>query len=244
MTTATTPEKRWEWRLRVVDAHPGAARFRRVVFTADHLDELHFDPGQALILSVPLPDGTHGRRDYTVRSIDRAAGTLSIDFLLHGNTPAAGWARAARPGDEMTAIGPRGRITPRAGVDWHLFCLDETGLPAFAAMLEAMPAGARVHAAIEVGAAADEQPLTGSASLDVTWLRRGESPPGPNELVLDHLRGRPLPSGTGQAYLMGETSNVRSWRHWLVSAGMPKPAIASEGYWRPGRQGGHDHVDD
>jgi NADPH-dependent ferric siderophore reductase len=242
--TTTTPEKRWEWQLRVVDAAPAAARFRRVIFTADHLDELLFDPGQALILSVPLPDGTHGRRDYTIRSLDRTAGTLSIDFLLHGDTPAAGWARRAQPGDELTAIGPRGRITPRAGVDRHLFCLDETGLPALAGMLEAMPAGARVDAVIETAEATDEQPLASAAAIDVVWLQRREVPAGPNGLVLDHLRARSLPHDLGCAYLMGETSNVRSWRHWLVSAGMPKSAIASEGYWRPGRQGGHDHIDD
>jgi NADPH-dependent ferric siderophore reductase len=241
---ATSTERRWEWRLRVVDAHQIAPRFRRVIFTADHLDELLYEPGQALILSVPLADGTSGRRDYTIRGLDRGAGTLAIDFLLHGDTPTGRWVRSAAPGDELTAIGPRGRIVSRMDADWHLFCLDETGLPALAHLLEAMPADASIHAMVEVPDAADEQALTTAGSLELTWLHRHAIPPGPNTLVLDRLRNHRLLAGLGQAYLMGETSNVRSWRHCLVAAGLPKGAIASEGYWRPGRLGGHDHVDD
>lgn len=242
--TAPDPAKRYEWRLRLLEAEPAAPRVRRLIFTAEHLDELHYQPGQALVLSMPLPEGGTGRRDYTIRWLDRAAGRLAIDFVLHGDTPAASWARGARPGDELTAMGPRGRIVVREAADWHLFCLDDTGLPAFTHMLEAMPADAVGHAFIEVANQAEELALATAASVDVTWLHRGAIPAGPNALILERLRSFAPPAGQGQAYLMGETSNVRSWRHHLVASGLPKTGIASEGYWRPGRQGGHDHVDD
>ncbi|MCV9935547.1 siderophore-interacting protein [Boseaceae bacterium BT-24-1] len=233
-----------EWHLSVVDAFDVEPRLRRVVFTADTLDQLAYRPGQALILRMPLPEGGTGRRDYTIRWLDRDAKRLAIDFVLHGATPAPSWAKAAQPGDPLLALGPRGRSVIAPDADWHLFCVDETGIPALRHMLETLPAGTIVQALIETASAQDEAAIDTAAPLNCRWLARDDIPAGPNLLVLDALRALPLPAGRGQAYLMGETSNVRSWRHHLVHAGMPKTAIASEGYWRPGRVGGHDHVDD
>jgi NADPH-dependent ferric siderophore reductase len=243
----TTPASRPaldEWLLSVVEAFDVEPRLRRVVFTADALNQLDYRPGQALVLRLPLPEGGTGRRDYTIRWLDRQAKRLAIDFVLHGSTPAPNWARAAQAGDTLLALGPRGRSVIAPEADWHLFCVDETGMPALRHMLETIPAGTIVHAMIETAAAEDETPIETAATLTCHWVARGSVPAGPNPLVLEALRALPLPAGRGQAYLMGETSNVRSWRHHLVQAGLPKTAIASEGYWRPGRIGGHDHVDD
>ena len=52
------------------------------------------------------------------------------------------------------------------------------------------------------------------------------------------------PPGVGHVYLLGETSTVRAQRQNLVARGFPKDHIFAEGYWRPDRIGGHDHVDD
>jgi NADPH-dependent ferric siderophore reductase len=233
-----------EWHLSVVEAFDVEPHLRRVVFTTDTLDQLDYRPGQALVLRMPLPEGGTGRRDYTIRWLDREAKRLAIDFVLHGSTPAPNWARAAKAGASLLALGPRGRSAIAPDADWHLFCVDETGMPALRHMLETMPAAATVLVLIEAASASDETPIDTAAALTCRWLARGDAPAGPNPLVLDALRALPLPAGRGQAYLMGETSNVRSWRHHLVQSGMPKTAIASEGYWRPGRIGGHDHVDD
>ncbi|HEV7327719.1 MAG TPA: siderophore-interacting protein [Bosea sp. (in: a-proteobacteria)] len=243
----TTPVSRpalEEWNLSVVEAFDVEPRLRRVVFTADTLDQLDYRPGQALVLRMPLPEGGTGRRDYTIRSLDREAKRLAIDFVLHGATPAPNWARAAQAGDTLLALGPRGRSVIAPGADWHLFCVDETGMPALRHMLERVPAGTIVHALIESASSEDETQIETAATLTRSWLARGGIPAGPNALVLEALRVLTLPAGKGQAYLMGETSNVRSWRHHLVQSGLPKTVIASEGYWRPGRIGGHDHVDD
>lgn len=233
-----------EWQLSVVEAFDVEPRLRRVVFTADTLDQLDYRPGQALVLRMPLPEGGTGPRDYTIRWLDREAKRLAIDFVLHGATPAPNWARAAQAGDTLLALGPRGRTVVAPEADWHLFCVDETGMPALRHMLETMPAAATVLALIETASASDETPIETAATLTSRWLARDGIAPGPNPLVLEALRALQLPAGQGQAYLVGETSNVRSWRHHLVQRGMPKTAIASEGYWRPGRIGGHDHVDD
>lgn len=52
--------------------------------TAAALDELHYQPGQALVLRVPLPEGGTDRRDDTIRWLDPAAQRLAIDFVQHG----------------------------------------------------------------------------------------------------------------------------------------------------------------
>ncbi|GAU82086.1 iron-chelator utilization protein [Bosea sp. BIWAKO-01] len=233
-----------EWTLSVVESFDIAPHMRRVVVTAENLDELSYAPGQALILRMPLPDGGTGRRDYTIRWFDRSQKRLAIDFVMHGATPAPNWARAAKPGDTLLAQGPRGRTTLNAEADWHLFCCDETGLPAVQHILEAMPAGHAAFAWIDVSDAAAEMPLQTAAALTVEWVHRNGAAAGPNTLVLDRLRSFILPEGRGHAYLVGETSNVRAQRHHLIGRGLGRDQIASEGYWRPGRIGGHDHVDD
>ena len=53
-------------------------------------------------------------RTYTVRRVDQAAGTLDIDFVVHGDEGIAGpWAAAAQPGDRAGARRPRRRLPAR-----------------------------------------------------------------------------------------------------------------------------------
>lgn len=233
-----------EWEFSVVASFNVAPRMRRVLLTAPGLERFEYRPGQALCLQMPLPDGGTGRRDYTIRSLDRALGHLAIDFVLHGDTPSPTWARNARAGDRIAGRGPRGRTVIAPDADWHLFLGDETGLPAILHMLETLPAGARALALLEVGSAEDEQRFDTPADLSITWLHRGTAGPGPNTTILDRLAGIEFPDGRGHAYITGETSNVRAQRHHLIARGFERNQIASEGYWRPGRIGGHDHVDD
>jgi NADPH-dependent ferric siderophore reductase len=228
--TEQAPRKRPplpEWTLSVVEAFDVTPRMRRVVFTGDNLDEMTYRPGQALVLAMPLPEGGTGRRDYTIRSFDRKKRQLAMDFVLHGTTPSPEWARRAAAGDVLQVRGPRGRTVIDETADWHLFCGDETCLPAILHMLESLPENAKVH-----------------VFLEVTWVDRGGEEAGPNTLLLDRLAAFELPQGRGHAYIIGETSNVRAQRRHLVERGLEKSQISSEGYWRPGRIGGHDHVDD
>lgn len=231
------------WELTVVEAFDVTPRMRRVVFTGD-LDAMAYSPGQALVLAMPLPEGGTGRRDYTIRALDRAAARLSMDFVLHGDTPAPAWARAAKAGDTMLARGPRGRTVVDPAADWHLFCGDETCVPAILHMLETLEPDAAVHAFLEVDGPEDHQPVPPAFASSVVWVHRNGGRPGPGTILLDRLAAFALPEGRGHAYLIGETSNVRAQRHHLLARGFSRDQISSEGYWRPGRVGGHDHVDD
>jgi NADPH-dependent ferric siderophore reductase len=235
------------WTLRVLDAADLTPRLRRVRLTGDDLAEFDPKPGQELILQLPQAGGDPAKRHYTIRRYDRTTGTIDVDIVLHGGahaTPGVAWARNARPGDTIDVRGPRGRNTPKLDADWHLFAGDETAVPAIFAMLESLPAGAVAFAFIEVADETDVLPLAAPAGVSVTWLYRGDAPPGPNALLADAVAAFAFPPGTGHAYTIGETHNVRALREALAARGLPKEQISAEGYWRHGRVGGHDHVDD
>lgn len=158
--------------------------------------------------------------------------------------PSPNWAKKARAGDRIEAKGPRGGAWIRQEADWHLLSGDETGLPAIAHMLETAPAGARVFAFVEVDGPGDHIEIPTKADVTIRWLHRNGARPGPNELALAAIEALELPAGRGHAVIVGETSNVRRQRHALIALGLTRDQISSEGYWRLGRVGGHDHVDD
>lgn len=111
-------------------------------------------------------------------------------------------------------------------------------------MLENMPAGARVFAFIEVDGPGEEIAIETQADADIRWLHRNGVTRGPNDVAVSAIEGFSLPQDRGHAVVIGETSNVRRQRHALIARGMAREQISSEGYWRPDRVGGHDHVDD
>jgi NADPH-dependent ferric siderophore reductase len=213
---------------------------RRVRFTGDDLREMEWRPGQDVLLNLPQPDGGIARRHYTIRKLNGVS--LDIDFVLHGDSPATRWARDATPGVTIEAHGPRGRTYVRDDIRHHWFVGDETCLPGIFAMAESLPLSARGTILLEIEDDADKQVLNAPPGVELHWVARNGEHRGPSSLLLDQLRIRaPDPDGA-HAYLIGETSNVRAQRHYLVERGFTRAQITAEGYWRPGRIGGHDHV--
>lgn len=233
------------WTLELVESHEVTPHMRRLVFTGEGLAQMDYRPGQDLAIQVPQEDGSFGRRHYTIRSLDRAAGRLAIDFVLHGHGgPAERFAREAKPGARLQANGPRGGAYVRPEADWHLFVGDETCLPGILHMIETLPAGAKGWAFIEVESAADEQPVNTQGDVEVVWIRRdGPSVPGSPALIRA-VEDFQFPAGRGHACVIGETSTVRAQRQGLLARGLSREQINAEGYWRPGRMGGHDHIRD
>ena len=235
-----------EWRLRVVETAELTPRMRRVTLTSDSLEGFEPRGGQDVVLMLPDREGALGRRHYTVRRFDAGRKLVDIDVVMHGDsTPATRWALGSLAGDEVLAFGPRGRNVLNEGADWRLFVGDETAIPGFFGMIEELPAGAKAHAIIEIQSDADRQTIEAPADLKLEWLSRNgaHAEPSSAQLIQTITRFEP-PPGVGHVYLLGETSTVRAQRQALVAKGFPKAQIFAEGYWRPGRVGGHDHVDD
>lgn len=170
-------------------------------------------------------------RTYTVRSLDHAAAEMVIDFVVHGDTGVAGpWALAAAPGDEITLMGPGGAYAPSPEADAHVLVGDEAALPAIAAALEAVPAGAPVHAWVQVDGPDDELPLTTAGELSLRWLHRDAG-----EDLVETVRAAAWPAGTVHAFVHGETGDVKALRaHVLEERGVAREMLSISGYWRRG----------
>ena len=79
--------------------------------------------------ALPLPDAAPRPvvRTFTVRALDRAAGELTVDMVLHGGF-AAQWAWQAEPGDPVGVVGPLGAPLPRTAGP-YLIAGDHCALP-------------------------------------------------------------------------------------------------------------------
>ncbi|MFF7633534.1 siderophore-interacting protein [Kitasatospora sp. NPDC008050] len=174
-------------------------------------------------------------RTYTVRAWDPALRELTVDFVVHGDEGLAGpWAAKAQPGETVLFQGPGGGYAPESDADWHLLAGDESALPAIAAALERMPAGAVVHAFVEVSDPAEEQKIVSPAAVELTWLHRGERPVG--EALVEAVRALEFPAGTVSAFVHGEAGFVKELRRQLrVEQGVPRERLSISGYWRFGQ---------
>ena len=180
-------------------------------------------------------------RTYTVRRWRPEVPELWLDFVVHGDEGIAGpWAAAAQVGDPVRFMGPGGGYAPDPAADWHLLAGDESALPAIAAALEGMPAGATVQAFIEVEDAAEEQKLEtpGGGRDHLAAPRRPAGRRGAG-------RGGPradIPGGRVHAFVHGEATFVKDLRGRCASSAAcrcpscPSPATGGAGLNEDGWQ--------
>lgn len=224
------------WELEVTSSEALTPTMRRILCTAPGLATLSYRPGQDLMMTVPAGTASFRRR-YTIRSLDRAAPSIAIDVVLHGDGPAATWAGSVQPGGRIEAIGPRGKVTVDVTADWHLFAGDDSAVPASLAMAESLPDPDRALVVLEVDGPDDHQQVhtARGREIPVRWLHRaGTDPASPGHLV-DALASVALPTERGHAYLAGELGVVAAMRSALLARGMAAEQISAKPYWRAGR---------
>lgn len=212
---------------------------RRLRFTAEGLADLEAFPGQDLMVAVPAAGQAHFRRRYTIRRLVRDDPAVEMDIVLHGDGPGAAWARDAREGDRVEAIGPRGKIPLSPDATSHLFFGDESSMPAIFTMVEALPSGARASVVLEVAGAEDHQtPREVRADLELRWVHRlGD--PGTGTGLQDAVAGLGLADHapgdlTTHAYVFGELRQVAACRTALLELGFSPEQVDHKAYWRRG----------
>lgn len=171
-------------------------------------------------------------RTYTVRQWDAEHRELTLDFVIHGDEGLAGpWAQRVQPGETVRFMGPGGAYAPDPTADWHLLAGDESALPAIARSLEALPAGARAFAFVEVAGPQEEQKI--DSDVEVVWLHRGDRPAG--EALVEAVRALDFPEGRVHAFVHGEAACVKELRALLrVERSIPREDLSISGYWRLG----------
>ncbi|WP_098024857.1 siderophore-interacting protein [Streptomyces sp. st115] len=181
-----------------------------------------------------LPVAKPRLRRYTIRDHRPELREVDMDFVLHGpDQLASGWAERVRPGDEVIWFGPSPAYPVAPVTDWTLLLGDETALPAIGAILEELPPGHRVLAAVEVADRAEEQPLPTRADATVSWLHRHDRAHG--ELLREHAVGLQLPDGRGRVWGGAERGVMRELRHHFVHVrGLDRADTHLTAYWTQG----------
>ena len=218
------------WTVEVTGVADITPRMRRVELTASDLDALEYLPGQDLMLIFPQAEGRPVHRRYTIRRFDVARRLLELNFVMHGDGPAARWAQVAEPGVRIEVAGPRGKITLAPDADWHLFAGDATGLPVSQAMMEAVPPGSSALAFISVDGPEEEQPAPG-----MSWLHADQEGGEAASALGRALAAAELPAGRGHAYLAGEVGLVTELKGILIERGLAGEQVSAKGYWKSGR---------
>jgi NADPH-dependent ferric siderophore reductase len=182
------------------------------------------------------PDELPVRRTYTIRSVDPAARTIAVDFVVHGDEGVAGpWALAARPGDRLQMSSPGGLWSPSddpAVPD--LLLGDDSAVPAIASALESMAPDARGLALIEVEGADDELVLARPDGVELRWLHRAGARPG--SALLTALRGLEPPTSPLRVFAHGERGAMKEARVVLHDTwGLERSSLSLSAYWALGR---------
>ena len=228
--------------LRVIDLTP---RMRRITLggpqlqgfvsqgTDDHVKLIFAQTAEeqaALETFVPGAPGdgpSPAMRDYTPRRYDAEAGELDIDFVLHGEGPAATWAAQAKPGQSLYIAGPRGSMIVPDIFDSYLLIGDETALPAIARRVESLPANRSALVVVEIADSSEQQTLHSQAQVDVIWIVRGEQD------LVEVTRRLEMPEGKLYAWVATEAALSRKVRRVLLNEfGLEESLVKTVGYWR------------
>jgi NADPH-dependent ferric siderophore reductase len=219
----------------VVESEQMSPTMQRIALSAPELAGFRYEPGQDVMLLVGAVGTRPIRRRYTIRSLDRAALTLTVNVVRHGEGPGEQWVRSARPADTIEGIGPRGKITTSIEAHWHLFLGDESAMPAILTMTESLPGDAVATLAIEIPEPDDEQELLAPARTRLSWLHRLGRPPGDPALLSAEAAEVEFGDGDGHAYVFGEAAVVSAVREILARRGLRQDQISPKAYWGRGR---------
>ncbi|WP_182084340.1 siderophore-interacting protein [Aureimonas sp. ME7] len=217
-----------------------APHLKRLTVRAQAVPGLRADlPGQWLKVFVRNGEGRRlPGRAYTVRRLRDEDGSIDIDFVLHGDEGhVSAWADRAEAGDRFEVSAPHSRsgfaIDP--SISRYVLVGDETGFPAIAAILEALPAGVGAVVLSEVADKTCRQPVQSRAEVDIRWLHREASD---YYGLADALRGVDLTPGCA-VFVAAESGEVAAIRSWLKEQDRTARLDVS-GYWKRGET---DHRD-
>jgi NADPH-dependent ferric siderophore reductase len=222
------------WQLEVVAVQDLTPRMRRVQLTSPDLGRFDCLPGQDMAVTFRRGDSPPVRRRYSIRHYDPDQRRVDLDFVLHGDGPGMRWAQAARPGDSIEVVGPRGKITLVRNAAWHLFAGDATAVPGALAMMEALPLDLPAAAFLQVDGPEERQSVDRGPGQQITWRYEVPAANGVAGLTAA-LAAATLPADRGHAYLAGEVALVIALKSTLLARGWSPEDISAKAYWNRGR---------
>ena len=238
-TEMLTPRLRRVWfhsdDLSAFAASSDTDRYVKLVFPKDGVTYPEPLDVRALRGVIP-PEDMPAIRTYTALFPDVEAGTVAIDFVVHGDEGVAGpWAMRAVAGTRLMVNGPGGAYRPYPTADWHLRGGDESALPAITAARRVMAEDAVVRVVALVDSADHEIDLPLPAKGEVSYLHRGSSED--DGQLVEALRALDWLPGRVQVFAHGEAQEImHGVRPYLFrERGLPREQVSVSGYWRRGR---------
>lgn len=177
-------------------------------------------------------------RNYTVRAWreDDSERQMDIDFVVHGDGPAASFALHAEPGDKVGILDQGLGYEAGRSHTRNLLVADESGLPAVLGIINSAPHSRHIEAFIEVPSQDDRQAPSEESNANIHWIIRSELDTVPGQAVLAAVIESGIPTEDLYAYAVGEQALAVGVRRYLVNErGVPKNDISFIGYWRHGR---------
>jgi NADPH-dependent ferric siderophore reductase len=140
----------------------------------------------------------------------------------------------------MMGPGPGHKIDPDAREHWLVG--DDSALPAFETILEALPAPARAAVWVEVVDDAERRALPNPAASEVHWVPRGTDNTAAGRALDSALRAAARPPAEARIYIACEAMAMRRIRRWFIDElGFPKGQVVGRGYWKLGAVNHPDH---
>ena len=201
---------------------------QRIVLTGS-LPPAYVAPGQDVMLLFPTEEDRHLRRRYSVRRYEPTDGRLELNIASHRRGPGSRWALEVQPGDVMEVIGPRGKV-PLTPAKHHVFLGDLASLAAISSLVESVPEGEDVEAAVLVPGAAAWPELAAFSGAQVTVRYLVAEPSADPAPLLAHLEQLTLPEGT-HVYCFGEAKVVRALKAALLERGLSSDSLSTKAYW-------------
>jgi len=238
--------------VRVIAGGPGFDTFETNAFTDKYAKIVFAKPELGLLppydlqlLRETLPaEDVPVTRTYTIRAVDQATRTVSVDFVVHGDEGIAGpWAARAVRGDHLVLAGLGGAYAPAGDVDWHLLVGDESALPAIASALEELAVvqpSAVGFAVLEAQAQDDVIDLVKPAGIEVTWVlrdarRAGGLPEDTAPALAEAAASVEWKAGSVHVFAHGERGQMKALRALFTERGVPRERLSLSGYWALGR---------
>lgn len=176
----------------------------------------------------PKGDKALHRPVYTVRHMDRARRELSFDLFLHEGGRATNWALSARVGTRIGLTGPGGGGIPDARK--ITLYADETGFPAVARILEALPPEVTGHAVLSArSGAACGYDLPTHPGVAIHW----QAPDDSSRLAERAIASRATHGDHG-LWFAAEKTEAQKLRGWCRAEGVDLRPHYVAAFWAQG----------
>jgi len=217
----------------VEDVADVSAHFRRFKISGESLRENRSAPGDKVQIMI----GDIGPRTFTPFAADANAGTFDILAYVHGDAPAAAWARTTQAGTRFRAFGPRGSLALNSLAGPVVMFGDETSFGAAKSLFD-LRGGADGLSFVFESTDTDEAKavLTELGMSEAAVVRREPGRTHLSELE-SQLRAALELRGDASLVLTGHAQMIQAVRARLKARPVKHRGQKVKAYWADGKKG-------